>query len=287
MNYRRVLERSFPVVEQTYSSRDVMLYALAAGLGQNPTDVRQLPFVYEQNLQVLPTMAVVLGYPGFWLREPELDVSWKKVLHGEQWLTLHAPLPATGTVKSHSRVLDVVDKGPDKGAIIYSAREITDAQTGAALATVMQSTVCRGDGGSGGPRETAVVPKPQAIPDRAPDETVSLSTRPESALLYRLCGDLNPLHADPAVAAAAGFDRPILHGLASYAVAGHAVLKACCDYDPARLHRFDVRFANPVYPGETLVTELWRLGEGEVAFRCTIAERKTLALNNGYAQVGA
>ncbi len=204
-------------------------------------------------------MAVVLAHPGFWLQRQDTGVDWRKVLHGEQWLTLHKVLPSSGTVIGRSRVLEIVDKGQGKGAFVYSKRELIDCETGDLLATAVQTAVCRGDGGFGGPGSWSDAPKLRPVPESQPEIIVNLETRPESALLYRLCGDFNPLHADPAVARAVGFDRPILHGLATYGMAGHALLKALCAYDAGRLRRFDCRFVAPVYPGETIVTEIWMI----------------------------
>jgi acyl dehydratase len=179
-------------------------------------------------------------------------------------------------------VVEIVDKGPGKGAIVYSERLLSDQATGERIATIVQTTFCRGDGGFGGPpREQRPV---HPIPDRAPDLVCDLPTRPETALIYRLSADRNPLHADPAVAQAAGFPRPILHGLATFAVAGHAVLKTVCGYDPARLTAIAGRFSAPVFPGETIRTEMWCDGP-VVSFRARVVERDVVALNNGRAEI--
>jgi len=280
--YDKLLALKIPDVEHSYGPKDTMLYALGVGLGLDPTDEAQLAFVYEKNLKALPTMAVVIGYPGFWAKELDTGIDWVKVVAGEHSLELHRPLPPSGTVRSRTRVLDVVDKGTGKGAIVYSERTIDDKATGARIATIVQTTFCRGDGGFGGPpRETRPV---HPIPERAPDLTCDLPTRPESALIYRLSADPNPLHVDPAVAKAAGFPRPILHGLATFGVAGHAILKSLCDYDPARLATIAGRFSAPVFPGETIRTELWRDGK-VVSFRARVVERDVIALNNGRAEL--
>ena len=155
-----------------------------------------------------------------------------------------------------TRILDVVDKGEGKGALVFSERQISDKASGRLLATLTQTTFCRADGGFGGPKRDT--PPPHALPERAPDFTCDLSTRPEMALIYRLCGDMNPLHVDPDFAKAAGFPRPVLHGLATFGVAGHALLKTVCGYDPARLTAMAGRFSAPVFPGETIRTEFWR-----------------------------
>jgi acyl dehydratase len=280
--YDKLLALKIPEIEHSYGAKDCMLYALGVGLGLDPTDEQQLAFVYEKSLKVLPTMAVVIGYPGFWAKELDTGIDWVKVVAGEHALTLHRPLPPSGTVVSRTRVVEIVDKGAGKGAIVYSERVIDDKATGARIATIMQTTVARGDGGFGGPpREQRPV---HPIPERMPDLTCDLPTRPEAALIYRLSADPNPLHADPAVAKAAGFPRPILHGLATFGVAGHAILKGLCGYDPATLTAIQGRFSAPVFPGETIRTELWRDGS-VVSFRARVVERDAIALNNGRAEI--
>ena len=284
IDYRRLLDWPVPEVRQTYSVRDSQLYALATGLGADPVDTRQLPFVYEQNPQALPTQAVVLGYPGFWMKDPATGVDWVRLVHAEQGLTLHRPLPASGEVIGRTRVVGINDKGPGKGAIVYSQRTLHDAVSDELIATLDSSTFCRGDGGCGG--SDAAPMRLAPTPEREPDAVCELPTLPQQALLYRLCGDLNPLHADPAVARAAGFERPILHGLCTFAVAGHALLRTLCDYQPARLTQLQARFSAPVYPGETLRTQIWHEAES-VAF-CTLAvERKLVVLSHGRAQIDA
>ena len=283
IDYETLKNWPFAPIEHTYTARDSILYALGLGFGADPMDRRQLDFVYEEGLKALPTMAVVLAYPGFWLKDPDTGVDWKKVLHGEQGLKVHEPLPASGTVVGTTRIDALIDKGAGKGALVYSTREIRDKASGKLLAEVASCGFLRGDGGFGGP--TAATPKPHPIPERNPDLATDIRTLPQAALIYRLSGDFNPLHADPEVARAAGFERPILHGLCTYGVAGHALLKLVCDYDPARLKRMDVRFSAPVYPGETIRTEVWRETNERFAFRCVVPERKMVVLNNGYAEL--
>lgn len=282
IDYDKLLALKIPDAEQSYGAKDCILYALGVGLGLDPVNEDELPFVYEKNLKVLPTQATVLASPGFWLRELDTGVDWVKLVHGEHSMVMHKPLAGYGTVTSKTRVLDVVDKGEGKGAIVYSERTVSDKASGDHICTIVQTTFCRGDGGFSGP------PRPQrpvhAIPQRAPDLICELATRPETALIYRLSADLNPLHADPAVAKAAGFPKPVLHGLATFGVAGHAVLKMVCGYDPARLASIAGRFSAPVYPGETIRTELWRDGD-VVSFRATAVGRGVIAINNGRADL--
>jgi acyl dehydratase len=279
----KLLNLAIPTVEQTYTAKDAMLYALGVGLGFDPTDRNQLDFVYEENLKVLPTFAVVLAYPGLWMRDLDTGIDAIKVVHGEQGLTLHKPLSPAGAVVGKSRVAGVVDKGEGRGALVMVERRIYAKGSGELIATVAQTAFCRGDGGFGGP--SGPTPKPHELPARAPDLVCDLPTSPQAALIYRLSADINPLHADPEVAKAAGFPRPILHGLATYGVAGHALLKAACGYDPARLKSLNARFTAPVYPGETFRTEIWL--DGSVAsFRTTAIERNVVAISNGRAELG-
>jgi len=294
IDYHHLKARDFGVVRQHYTERDTMLYALSLGLGNDPLDAAALPFVYEGlegGLRALPTQAVVLGYPGFWAREPDTGIEWVKLLHGEQRVRWHRPLPASGDVVGHNRITHLTDKGEGKGAIMITERRLESA-AGELLATVQQVTFLRGDGGysqqAGGQPSDAPLPALQPTPeDRAPDFTDTQSIRPEAALLYRLMGDTNPLHADPAVATKAGFERPILHGLASYGLVAHAVLRQCGGGDPARLVALDIRFAAPVYPGETLVTEIWRVpGQaGQFQLRARVAERDKVVMSHGFAEL--
>lgn len=284
INRDALLAWDFPEVRQTYGARDTILYALGLGLGADPMDPAQLRFVFEKDLHTLPTMGVVLGYPGFWLSDPRTGADWKRLLHGEQSIEILHPLPPAGTVIGRTRVTDVIDKGPDKGALVLTRREITDAATGALLCRQRSTTFLRGDGGFGGP--AGPLPAPHPIPDRAPDRTVSWRTLPQAALIYRLSGDPNPLHADPAVAEAAGFGRPILHGLCTFGIAGYAVMAGAAGGDPGAVRSVAARFTAPVFPGETVDTELWLEGNGIVAFRSRVAERGAVVLNNGRAVVG-
>ncbi|MCR9213866.1 MAG: MaoC/PaaZ C-terminal domain-containing protein [Proteobacteria bacterium] len=282
IDYDKLINWKFDDIEQTYTSKDTILYALGLGLSMDPLDMDQLRFTYEEDLLALPTMAVVLAYPGFFLKQPEFGVDWVKVLHGEQGIEIHKPLPAESTVIGTSKITEIIDKGEGKGALMYSTREVFEKSTGDLLATLTSTTFCRGDGGFGGPAVEA--PKPHVLPEREPDTIVELPTLDQAALIYRLSGDFNPLHADPRVATAAGFKAPILHGLCSLGVAGHALVKQACGYDPSKLKSLQLRFSAPVYPGETIVTEIWNDGE-DTSFRCKVKERDLVVLNNGYARV--
>ncbi|WP_426954787.1 MaoC/PaaZ C-terminal domain-containing protein [Muricoccus radiodurans] len=278
----RLMNWPVPEIRQTLTRRDTMLYALSIGIGQDPMDEAALAFLDERRLVAMPSMAVVLGYPGFWLGNPETGVDAVRLVHGEQSLTVHRPLPVEGELVGRTRVTGLVDRGEGKGAILYSERVISDAGTGEAIATVAQSTFLRGDGGfSGGdPRWVGPARPPHPEPDGAPGRSLDLATRPEQALLYRLNGDLNPLHMDPAVARKAGFERPILHGLCTFGVVCHALVRALCGGDPARFGSVALRFSAPVFPGETIRTEFWEGPDG-AAFRARVVERDKVVVSNG------
>lgn len=277
--YEQLLAYDIPQVRQRVTKRDCQFYALSIGFGADPMDPAQLAFVdHHRDLRVAPSMAVVLCHPGFWLANPATGVDAVKLVHGEQSIELLRPLPVEGEIVGKTRVTGLVDKGAGKGALLYSQKELRDAASGALIAITRMTTVLRGDGGFGGP--SGPVREPCTMPQAAPDLVIDLPTRPEQALLYRLNGDDNPLHSDPAVAAKAGFPRPILHGLCTLGVVTHALLRGLGGYDAARFKSLDLRFSAPVFPGETIRTEMWRSG----AFRARVIERDTVVVNNGRVQ---
>ncbi len=281
---KRLENFPFTEIEHKWTEKDSILYALGLGFGYDPLDANQLPFVFEEapGFSAVPTMTVVLAAPGFWARDPQSGIEWQKVLHGEQGMELFRPLPASGHVRARSRVVRVLDKGAGKGALIYVERDLIDVATNEKLATLTSTTFARGNGGFGG--QAGPQPAPHPIPDRAPDIEIDLPTVPQAGLIYRLSGDLNPLHADPSVAAGAGFKAPILHGLCTLGIAGHAVLRTYCDYDASRLKAFKLRFSSPVYPGETIRTQMWRDGD-IVSFRACVVDRDITVLDNGRAEL--
>ena len=283
LDYQLIKNWKFTDVEQSYTEKDVILYALGIGLGHDPLDEKQLDFVYEKNLKVMPTIGAVLGFPGFWMQDPKAGITWVKLVHGEQRMRFHKPFPTSANVRGKIRVTHVIDKGAEKGAIVIVERDIFDMADDSLLATVQQTSFLRADGGFGnGDPAPEALPK---VPERAPDHVCTLPTLPQAALLYRLNADPNPLHVDLQVAQRAGYPKPILHGLCTYGVAAHAILKTLCDYDPSRLTRFDTRFSAPVYPGETLAVEIWEGEGGMVHFQARVAERDIVVLSNGVAQV--
>ena len=279
IDYQTLKSRQFAPVTKTYTEKDSILYALGVGLSADPLDETDLRYTWEEadGFTALPTMPVVLGSPGFWAREPDTGLTWQKILHGEQGMELHAPVPPAATVTAQNRITEIIDKG-EKGALIYLEREIS--ADGVKIATLTSTTFARADGGFGGP--TGPVKPVHQVPDRAPDLAVDAPMVRQSALIYRLSGDPNPLHASPAVAKAAGFKEPILHGLCSFGVAGWAILKHCCAGDAARLKSFQLRFSAPVYPGETIQTQIWQDGQ-DISFRALVGDR--VVLNNGHARI--
>lgn len=284
LDYDRIMAYEFAPVEHRYSSRDTILYALGLALGTDPVNPAHLRVTYEgaTGFCALPTMATVLASSGFLSRIPELGITWQKVLHGEQSMTLHMALPSQGDLIGYTRITGVVDKGENRGALIYSEREILDRRTGARIATVSSTSFARADGGFGGP--SGPLKAVHRIPEGDPDVVFDHATQRGSALIYRLSGDDNPIHADPELARQAGFDQPILHGLASLGIAGWSITQALGDGDPASLKHLQLRFSAPVYPGETIRTEMWRTGN-EVSFRARAVERDVLVLNNGLARL--
>jgi acyl dehydratase len=283
VDYEKMMQSKSEGLEASYGDREVMLYALGVGFQRDPMDEAELPFSYEKTLQVVPTFATVIptGRPRAGAAagaNPMSGINYLMVVHGEQRLTIHKPLPPACDVVSDTRVLGVWDKGKDKGAIIVNERVIKEKATGDKLATLVGTTFARGDGGFGGPKDGA--PEPHPIPTRAPDLVHSCDTRADQAFIYALSGDRNPLHRDPAIAKMAGFPRPILHGLCSYGTACRAVISTLAKYDASRITGFDVRFSSPVFPGETIVTEMWVDG-AVVSFRSRLKERDVVVLNNG------
>ena len=287
INPEQLLAAKIPRIEQRYTARDCIVYALGIGVGLDPMDETDLPFVDETRLKVEPTLANVLGYPGFWQRDPAFGLDWVKTVHGEHALRIHRPLRSDGHVVGTSRIVDLVDKGEGRGALIFVDRAITDQASGELLATVHQTVFCRGDGGFGGPAKAKAVPPAHPIPERAPDTHIDLPTSRQTALIYRLSGDYNPLHSNPATARAAGFERPILHGLATFGVTGHGLVKRLADSDPTALRAMGGRFSSPVFPGETLRVEIWRGGPGRATFRTTVPARGVVVVNNGFAEFAA
>jgi acyl dehydratase len=283
LDYDKLLAWPFPEVEQAYTERDVMLYALGLGLGGEPTNRQHLRYVYEEGLEVFPTMITSLASPGFWMRDPASGVNWRKVMAAEQKITLHRRLPVNATVVSRMKVTDIYDKGANKGALLCYRRELHGKQSGEHLCSIEGSTFLRGDGGFSATRRPS--PPAAPLPEGPPDVSLALATLPQAALIFRLSGDYNPLHADPASAELAGFPRPVLHGLCTYGMACRALVEAVAVPRALEVRSFSSRFVAPVFPGETLVTDFWQLQPGRFALRCRVAERDVVVLNGGQAEL--
>jgi len=277
-----LLALELPAFEFSWTERDCQLYALATGFGQDPLDERELGYLLEgPGLLVSPTNAITLYYDDRWMRASGVNLAMS--VHGEQRQRFHRALPPSGSGRVTSRITGIFDKGPGRGLIVECEQVLSERLSGEPLVTQVITNFARADGGIG--FSSGPAPKPHALPARAADLVVERATRPEQALIYRLCGDRNPLHADPATARAAGFPRPILHGMCTYGFAGRALLEAVCGYEPARLKSIAARLSAPVFPGDRLRTEIWRDGN-EVSFRTTVPERDGIVvLNNGRAEV--
>ncbi|MGZ6020149.1 MAG: MaoC/PaaZ C-terminal domain-containing protein [Phenylobacterium sp.] len=286
--YPDILEQGTKPRTFTYGDKDVMLYALGVGMSRDPMNETELAFTYEKNLKVIPTAATVLasagGRPARGADQVEQKpghrpsvINFLMVVHGEQKVELHKPLPTSGTFTAQSRTVGAFDKGKDKGAVIINETVWTD-EKGEKVATLTGSTFARGDGGFGGPSEGQ--PEPHAIPARKADLSVDIETREDQALLYRLNGDRNPLHSDPESAKRSGFPRPILHGLCTYGITCRAVLQAITGYDPDQILSHQARFSAPVFPGDTITVDLWKDGR-DISFEARVAARNATVIKNG------
>jgi acyl dehydratase len=222
-------------------------------------------------------MGVVLPVGGRGAWDALGEVNWTMLVHGEQAIELHQPIPVQGTCRSVTTVTGIYDKG--SGAVVVTETESTDAKTGDPLFTTRSAAFIRGEGGWGGDRGPSAESRPTA-PERKPDHEVKLQTGRDQALLYRLSGDRNPLHSDPSFAHAAGFDTPILHGLCTYGFTGRALLQELCGSDPARFKAMEARFSSPVFPGDELTISIWRTGEGEAVFQ-TRRPGDAVVIDNG------
>jgi acyl dehydratase len=262
INPDAVGSRSEPT-RQAWTSKDALLYAVGVGAGHEPLD--ELQYTTENSIdieqKVLPTMAVILGFGGGAFANIG-DFNPAMLVHGEQSIELHREIPVKGEIETVGEITGVYDKG--KGAVVVTESVSTLVSDGEPLFTKTMSAFIRGEGGWGGDRGPA---NTWERPDGDPDHSVTYTTRPEQALIYRLSGDRNPLHADPSFAAMGGFDRPILHGLCTYGFTGRGLLHSLCDGDSARFRSMYGRFSSPVFPGEQLTVNVWRTGDGSAVFQ--------------------
>jgi len=281
VDLEQALGHEFTPKTVAYDEKDLCLYAMGVGAGRDPMDADDLKFVYELNgagFHALPTWAVTFPFAVMWqiTEAPGLKFNPMLLLHGEQYLELKRPLPTKATLTHSARISQIYDKG--SGALVLVDIHSRD-ENGEEIAYNQASIFLRGIGGFGGERGPSS--KINLPPKRPPDVVHEEQTRPDQALLYRLAGnDPNPLHADPRFAALGGFDRPILHGLCTFGFAGRAVLKYYCGNDPARFHSMKARFAGHVFPGETLVTEMWQIADDRVILQTRAKERDVVVLSN-------
>jgi acyl dehydratase len=272
---QRARGAQLPGVSATYTRDQVILYHLGIGAGVPPTDPGELEYTYEKNLKVLPSFAVIptmSSLPGL-AHVPGLQFNWAMLLHGEQEVILHRPVPPEATLETSARVAEIYDKG--KGALVILEAESSD-EAGETLFTNRFSFFIRGEGGFGGDSGPKAGNQP---PERAPDALVESPTLPQQALLYRLSGDKNRLHADPDFAKLAGFDQPIIHGLCSYGIACKAIVDRALEGEVTRVARYQARFAGVAFPGETYRTAYWREGES-ILLEVKSAQRDAPIISN-------
>ncbi len=280
----RAVGAALPGSTYSWDEDDVVLYQLAIGAGVPPTDARELSYTYDADLRVLPTFATI---PAFGLMMSlgtvdGLEFELASVLHGEQELELHRPIPSSGSVVQEGRVTHVFDKG--KGALVVMEIESRLEKDGELLFTNRPSVFLRGEGGFGGEPGP---PTTTDIPDRDPDQVVRSPTLPQQALLYRVAsGDRNPLHTDPGFAAFAGYERPILHGLCTYGIVGKAVVDHSLGGQVRALIRYRARFSGVVFPGETVVTRTW-VQDGGLVVEAAVEERAATVLSGTISGHGA
>lgn len=282
IRYPDILSLTSEPIDLQWTDRDYILYALGVGYGADPLALAELPYVFETGLKVVPTFASIAAFAtGFRFEDTGIDLA--NVLHGEESLKVYQPLRPGITARAVTRVASVQDKGQGKGALVVLETLLTDAASGAKIAVSRSTSFARADGGFGGPNEPGE--KPHKIPDRAPYRQIEVTTRPDQALLYRLSGDRNPIHADPQLAAKVGFPRPLLHGLCTYGIACKVVLAEFAQSNPERIISHRVRFSGPVFPGDTLVFNIWQ-DENSIAWTAAAKGRDGLVLNNGETRLG-
>ena len=279
INYDEIMSLKSENIEISYTDKDSILYGLGVGLGNDPMDIDELKYVYENGQIALPSMATNFQYHSSLLMSAKLN--FVMVVHGEQKLSIINPIPVSGDFLADMKVLNCFDKGASKGAIIDVETTVKLKSDGTEICKLISTTFARGDGGFDGPESP-----PQEIfePEGSPDIVDEITTKPDQALIFRLSGDYNPLHSDPNFAKAAGFPKPILHGLCTYGVACRSIVKTACDNDVKKLKSFNCRFSSPVFPGETIVTEMWKNGN-DVNFQSKVKERDKIILKNGVSEI--
>lgn len=287
MNLDFVSALRFADTDQDYEARDSQLYAMSLGMAGDPLDADELPYAYEslpgRPLLVVPTQAVILGWQPFWHDDPRAAIAWKQIVHGEQHLRLHAPLPPAGRVRTQHRLVSVQDKGPGGGALLQIDTELYERESGRHLASLSSLQFLRGDGGCGDWGRPTTPALATIADDARCIARVDLRTTAQSALLYRAVSrDWMPIHADPGVAREAGFERPISHGLNNLGLACRAILKNLLPGRPEAVRSIATRFVAPGLPGDTVRVEVFDAGAGHLQFRATAVERETRLLDRGH-----
>ena len=279
INYDEIMSMTSENVEISYSDKDSILYSLGVGLGNDPMNMAELKYVYENSQVALPSMATNFQYHSPLLLKA--NINFILVVHGEQKLSFTNPLPVSGDFISNAKVIGCYDKGADKGAVIDVETTIKLKKNNTEICKLVSTTFARGDGGFGGPES----PKSEIFrPEGDPDFVHEIKTKPDQALIFRLSGDFNPLHSDPNFAKTAGFEKPILHGMCTYGIACRSLVESVCDGDAKRLKKFDCRFSSPVYPGETIVTEMWK-NDSKVYYQSKVKERDKIVIKNGVSEI--
>jgi acyl dehydratase len=279
INYEEIMSLEEKNLELSYSQRDSIIYSLGIGLGKDPMDATELKYVYENGLIAFPSMATNFQYKSPLLLKAKLNMIM--IVHGEQGVTLHQPMPASADVISDTKVVNCYDRGASKGAIIEVETNVRLKKDNSPLCTLTSKTFARGDGGFGGEDVPASIPVEL---NDTPDIIHEVTTTEDQALIFRLSGDSNPLHSDPNFAKMAGYPKPILHGLCSYGVACRSIVETLCEKDSKKLKKFNVRFSSPVFPGETIVTEMWKKDD-EIHFQSKVKERDKVVLKNGVCKI--
>ena len=279
INYDEIMSMTSENVEISYSDKDSILYSLGVGLGNDPMNMAELKYVYENSQVALPSMATNFQYHSPLLLKA--NINFILVVHGEQKLSFSNPLPVSGDFISNAKVIGCYDKGAGKGAIIDVETTINLKKDNTEICKLVSTTFARGDGGFGGPES----PKSEIFrPEGDPDFVHEIKSKPDQALIFRLSGDYNPLHSDPNFAKTAGFEKPILHGMCTYGIACRSLVESVCEGDAKRLKKFDCRFSSPVYPGETIVTEMWKNGS-KVYYQSKVKERDKIVIKNGVSEI--
>lgn len=280
IDYQKVMALKQSGMAFNYTERETMLYALGIGLGADPMRLDELPFVYENGLKAMPTLATVVAWGSGNIGAS--GINYAMVVHGEQRLKMHKPMPTSANITSDSHFVEVLDKGEGKGAVLIEETNLRDAKNGELICTLTSSIFARADGGFGGPTTGGAVP--HILPERPFDAETDIVTAPNQALIYRLSGDRNPLHSDPNFAKMVGFPRPILHGLCTYGICARAIIEKFCGFDSSKLIEIDVRFSSPVFPGETISVQMWQDGD-IISFEAKVKERDITVIKNGRALI--